>query len=90
MLATMGYSTVMLQTGAALLQVVTPMTADRGVWNAPGEAAVAHQAWSDRSFRFSIVAPKQAGVTITEAQSVSLHNALIASFDEFIAPILIS
>lgn len=90
MLATMGYSTVMLQTGAALLQVVTPMTADRGVWSAPGKAAVAHQAWSDRSFRFSIVAPKQAEVVITEAQSVSLHNALIASFDEFTAPILIS
>ncbi|MEA3264604.1 MAG: hypothetical protein U9R07_14085 [Pseudomonadota bacterium] len=90
MLATMGYTTVMLQTGAAFLQVVTPMTADRGVWNAPGEAAVAHQAWSDRSFRFSIVAPRQAEVAITEAQSISLHNALIASFDEFIAPILIS
>lgn len=90
MLATMGYSTVMLQTGAALLQVVTPTTGDRGAWNAPEQAAVAHQAWSDRSFRFSIVAPKQTEVTISEAQSVSLHNALIASFDEFIAPILIS
>jgi hypothetical protein len=90
MLANMGYTTVMLQTGAAFLQVVTPMTAERGVWNALGEAAVAHQAWSDRSFRFSIVAPQQAEVSITEAQSISLHNALIASFDEFVAPILIS
>lgn len=90
MLANMGYTTVMLQTGAAFLQVVTPMTADRGVWNVPGEATVAHQAWSDRSFRFSFVAPKSAEVTITEEQSISLHNALIASFDDFVAPILIS
>ena len=90
MLANMGYTTVMLQTGAAFLQVVTPMTAARGVWTAPGEAAVAHQAWSDRSFRFSIVAPRQSEFAISEEQSRSLHNALIASFDEFIAPILIS
>lgn len=90
MLANMGYTTVMLQTGAAFLQVVTPMTADRGNWNAPLQAAVAHQAWSDRSFRFSFVAPKSTKVAITEEQSISLHNALLASFDEFIEPILIS
>lgn len=88
MLANMGYS--VLQTGAALMQVVTPMTADGAAWHIPAGVAASNQVWSDRSFRFSIVAPKQVKVAITEAQSVSLHNALIASFDEFVPPILIS
>jgi hypothetical protein len=90
MLASMSYATVMLQTGAALLQVVTPMTGKLPVWSAPGIADAPHQAWSDRSFRFNFVAPKQADFVITEEQSVLLHKALIASADEFIAPILIS
>ena len=88
MLASMGYSTVMLQSGAAFLQVVTPMTADRPAWVMPSNPAVAHQAWSDLAFRFNFVAPKPVELTITEEQSASLHRALIASFDDFIAPIL--
>ena len=90
MLANIGYTTVMFQTGAALLQIVTPVTADRTAWSVYDDATAAHQAWSDRSFRFSIIAPKQTHVTVTEDQSKSLHKALIASFDEFVAPILIS
>jgi hypothetical protein len=90
MLTTTGYTTAMLQTGVALLQVVTPMTADRGVWSTPDKPEVVRQSWSDISFRFSIVVPKHQEVVITEKQSVTLHNALIASFDEFVAPILIS
>jgi hypothetical protein len=90
MLANMGYSAVVLQTGAAFLQVVTPMTADRAAWNIPAGVAVPHQAWSDRTFRFSFVAPQHSEVTITEEQSRTLHKALVASFDDFVAPILIS
>lgn len=90
MLANMGYTAVVLQTGAAILQVATPMTADQANWALPAHTVDMHQAWSDRTFRFSFAAPQYTEITINEEQSQTLHKALISSFDDFIAPILIA
>jgi hypothetical protein len=90
MLPNLSYSAVMLQTGAAFLQVAAPMTADRAAWNVPADGALAHQVWSDRMYQFNFVTPQQAKVEITEEQSRMLHKSLIASFDEFVPPIFLS
>lgn len=90
MLASLGNAAVMMQSGAAFLQVVTPMTADRAIWLVPAGSVEMRQVWSDRAYQFNFVAPLKVELAISEGQSKSLHEALIASFDEFIAPILIS
>lgn len=90
MLATMGYTAVMLQTGAAFLQVTAPMTADRATWKQSADMIAATPVWSDRAYKFSFSAVPSNPVVLGEKQSRTLHNALIASFDEFIAPIVIS
>ena len=90
MLASLGYSTVVLQSGVAFLQAVAPLTADRPAWVVPADLAAVHQVWSDRTFKFIFTAPRSNALRISEEQSKSLHKALIASFDVFIAPILIS
>lgn len=90
MLATMNYTAAMLQTSVAFLQVATPMTGDRVPSVQPSPLEAATQTWSDRSYQFNFTKVQTNKLSITEAQSRTLHNALIASFDEFIAPILIS
>ncbi len=89
MLAKIGYSTVVLQTGAAMLQVVVPSSGDRTTDWQGGEVVEAGRVWSDTSYQFNIVTPKVAPVEITESQSQALHEAFLASLDDFIAPILI-
>ena len=90
MLAELEYS-AQIQTGtAALLQVATPMTANQMAWTPQRDVAGFHLTWSDRIYRFTFAPPRLQQVSISEAQSQSLHSALIASFDDFVAPISIS
>jgi hypothetical protein len=90
MLANMGYAAVALQTGAAFLQVAAPMTADGAIWGKQAEIIATSPVWSDRAYRFNFIAMASVPLVVDEKQSGTLHNALIASFDEFIAPIAIS
>lgn len=89
MLATMNYAAFALQTSAAILQVATPMTGDRAALGQPAPLVASTQTWSDRRYQFNFTPLQINEVKIDEAQSRTLHNALIASFDEFVAPILI-
>lgn len=90
MLASVGYAAAMLQTGAAMLSASAPMSADTAAWGKASEEAAPSLAWSDRSYKFRFAKVAGKPVTIDEKQSRVLHNALIASFDELIQPIIVS
>lgn len=88
MLATVGYAAAMLQTGAAVLYGSAPMSADRAAWGQSCDKIAISPVWSDRSYKFTFAKVASKPVFLDEKQSRVLHNALVASFDDFVQPII--
>lgn len=85
----MSYTALMLQTGAAFLQVATPMTADSGAWVKSPEPSTYIPVWSDLAYQFKFISLSGNVVKLDEKQSRVLHTALIASFNDFRPPIFV-
>lgn len=90
MLSSTGYTAVMLQTGAAFLQVAVPLGTGSAASTLPADEVISSSAWSDQAYRFKFSSVPISSFALDEKQSRALHEALIASFEEFILPIELS